>query len=166
MRPLEYLKKWFVNFGMIKLVMILLVMYLIYEELLLYWKIKPTQTSVSELKIADVQNPNIFICKSPEYDNTMFRYFKSLLWRQVPSLIINSISQHGYTDAYWYSQGKNIKRKFVGWSGNTSLDPEDLLEDILALKSNGSMPYVMLKLKDRNGGIWFEHRNLTVRVKT
>ena len=85
MRPLEYLKKWFVNFGMIKLVMILLVMYLIYEELLLYWKIKPTQTSVSELKIADVQNPNIFICKSPEYDNTMFRYFKSLLWTQVPS---------------------------------------------------------------------------------
>ena len=50
-----------------------------YEELLLYWKIKPTQTSVSELKIADVQNPNIFICKSPEYDNTLFRYFKSLL---------------------------------------------------------------------------------------
>ena len=83
-----------------------------------------------------------------------------------PHLIINSISQHGYTDAYWYSQGKNIKRKFVGWSGNTSLEPEDLLEDILALKSNGSMPYVMLKLKDKNGGIWFEHRNLTVRVKT
>ena len=44
--------------------------------------------------------------------------------------------KYGYTDAYWYSLGKDINAKFIGWSGNdsTQTDTERILEELLHSK--------------------------------
>ena len=130
-------KDWIKDFGFPKLLILPFVFYLLFEEFNLYMKIKPTQTSISEKTIGKSLNPNIFICKSPEFNNEVFE-------------------QHGYTDAYWYSIGNNLRTKFVGWIGNNSMKVEDILEDIVSLKLNDTLPAIRLKLKEPDGRVWFE----------
>ena len=68
---------------------------------------------------------------------------------------------YGYTDAYWYSLGKDINAKFIGWSGNDSsqTDPERILEETVTFKKNFKTPVVRLKLK-RNGRVVFKNAKM------
>ena len=70
--------------------------------------------------------------------------------------------KYGYTDAYWYSLGKDIHAKFIGWSGNDSsqTDPERILEETVTFKMNFKTPVVRLKLK-RNGRVVFKNAKMT-----
>ena len=70
--------------------------------------------------------------------------------------------RYGYTDAYWYSLGKDIHAKFIGWAGNDSsdTDPERILEETVTFKKNIKIPIVRLKLK-RNGRVVFRNANVT-----
>lgn len=61
---------------------------------------------------------------------------------------MNFLSAYGYTDSFWYSLGKDMKAKFIGWVGNNSSDPETILEDIVTMKKNNPVPKVRLKLKN------------------
>ena len=40
-----------------------------------------------------------------------------------------SLSGHGYTDAFWYSIGKDMESNFIGWNGNHSSNASNVLED-------------------------------------
>merc|ERR1711976_940232 len=73
-------------------------------------------------------NPLIIICKTPAYDE---RYFNG----------------HGYTDAFWYSIGKDMESNFIGWNGNHSSNASNVLEDFLTIKKNSKKPIVRLKFK-------------------
>ena len=61
--------------------------------------------------------------------------------------MISYCSKYGYTDAFWYSLGKDVGAKFIGWRGNNSFEIEKIINDIAMMKTEDPIPKVTLKFK-------------------
>ena len=66
--------KWLLNYGILKLPLGILICSLIFEEIMLYAKVKPTASSFSETEMVPGLNPTILICKTPAFDEKNFKY--------------------------------------------------------------------------------------------
>ena len=60
--------KWFLDFGVLKLLIGILICSLILQEINQYVNVKPTTSSFSETEMIPEFNPLILICKTPAYD--------------------------------------------------------------------------------------------------
>ena len=67
------LKNWFLNFGLLKLFVFFFVFYLLFEEFVSYFLVKPTQSSIGETNLIPEHNPKILICMTPAYEVDGFR---------------------------------------------------------------------------------------------
>ena len=75
MKDLLYrnLKNWFLNFGLLKSIVFIFVLYLLVEEFISFVIIKPTQSSIGEANLIPEYNPKILICMTPAYELDGFR---------------------------------------------------------------------------------------------
>ena len=75
MRDFSYkdLKNWFLNFGLVKAGVFLFVLFLLFEEFVIFVIVKPTQSSIGETNLIPEHNPKILICMTPAYEIGRFR---------------------------------------------------------------------------------------------
>ena len=69
----ENIRTWLVNFGLPKIVIGTLVLFLLYEEINLFLIKKPTQSSFSEKTLTPNLNPHIYLCREPAYEEKAFK---------------------------------------------------------------------------------------------
>ena len=67
------LKNWFLNFGLVKAGVFIFVLFLLFEEFIIFVIVKPTQSSIGETNLIPEHNPRILICMTPAYEVGRFR---------------------------------------------------------------------------------------------
>lgn len=119
------------DYKIIKVCFTILTMYMLYDELYIFFIIKPTLSSVSKSQLRPHNYPDIIICPVPGFDQ-------------------NAIARLGYDSSYYYSMGK-LGDGWFGWFGNeTGIEHEHTTAhagDFFMFKSSADCPQIGAKFR-------------------
>lgn len=106
----------FKDYGSLKLFFIALCSLAIYQELYVFFILKPTVTSSVKTQMTNEDIPEILLCPEPSFDS-------------------EEIKNKGYADFWYYILGQDY-----GWNGQNKTDVKELYQHISFLKSPQDCP--------------------------
>ena len=128
----------FKDHRILKLSFILLTVYLLFDELVLFFCTKPTLTTKVQSRLQTNQFPEALICSSPAFDQ-------------------QKLTSMGYEHSYDYILGILGGEFLRGWSGNQSdVSIEKILHDISIMKTEDDCPNARVKFEENGKIIKFD----------
>ena len=106
----------FKDYGSLKLFFIILCSLAIFQELYVFFILKPTVTSSVKTQMTNEDIPEILLCPEPSFDS-------------------EEIKNKGYADFWYYILGQDY-----GWNGQNKTDVKELYQHISFLKSPQDCP--------------------------
>ena len=107
----------------INLLGFILYFYLLYDEIKFFLS-KPTHTSKTMINLQPNHFPDILICPFPAYD-------------------LHNLARYGYMTSRMFLRGRIRGTKLLGWTGNSSLTVEEIVNDVSTLKTLDDCPFVL-----------------------
>ena len=121
----------FKDHRLLKLSFILLTLYLLFDELVLFFYTKPTLTTKVQTSLQTHQFPEALICSSPAFDQ-------------------EKLISMDYEHSYDYILGIQGGEFLHGWSGNQSdVSTEQILHDISVMKTEADCPSARVKFEEK-----------------
>ena len=121
----------FKDHRLLKLSFILLTVYLLFDELILFFSTKPTLTTQVQTSLQTNQFPEALICSSPAFDQ-------------------EKLISMGYEHSHDYILGILDGEFLHGWSGNQSdVSIEKILQDISVMKTEEDCPSAKVKFEEK-----------------
>ena len=119
----KYIVFVFKDFKLIKFCFAVITIYLLYDELRIFFIEKPTLSSTTKSRLRPGNYPDIIICPVPGYDQA-------------------AIQRLGYESSYYYSMGR-LSSGLTGWFGNQT----QLTRDSFVFKSPADCPDIAAKFR-------------------
>ena len=95
-----------------------------------FFVLKPTVSSRTELALSEVRFPDILVCLEIGFDQ-------------------KKLEDYGYTSSYWYYQGTNNQRNFIGWNGDDGNDPIQRVSNKMFLTERYQIEFKDFKYVER-----------------
>ena len=124
--------------NLLKLVLVLLTFYLLWNELNVFLFEKPTYSSKAKVGMEPKDFPSITICANPGFDN-------------------QELKRHGYEQSFKYQIGDVEGTNKIGWIGNQTANStfEFVADKISTIKSVQDCPSTRAFLEDEAGNMKF-----------